>query len=385
MQRRNLVIVALIGLALIGFFGWRAYNRPAADAAFKTADVTRGDLEEVITANGTLNPVRVVSVGTQVSGTVSKLTVDYNDRVQAGQLLLELDPSVYAARLAASEASLASVRASQVLAAANAARSADLYSQKFISRQEYDTSTASARTTTAQVAQAEAQIKQDRTNLGYTIIRSPVAGVVISREVDLGQTVAASFNTPTLFKIARDLTEMQIETAVAEADISRVKVGQRVDFTVDAYGTRAFTGTVRQIRLNPTTLQNVVTYTVIVAVANPDGVLLPGMTANAAFLVSAHKDVLLIPNAALSFKPEGWKPQRGKGGKGGKRAYDPNALTVFVLKDGAPSPVRIKVGASDSDFSEIVSGPLKQGQAVITAATSKDKKATASFGPRPRN
>ena len=378
MQRRNWIILALIVLAVVGYFGWRVYAKPAADAAFKTVEMSRGDLEEVITANGTLNPVRVVSVGTQVSGTVSKLMVDYNDRVQTGQLLLELDPSVYAARLAASEASLANVRASQALAAANAARSAELYRQKFISRQDYDTTAASVRTTAAQVAQAEAQIKQDRTNLGYTVIRSPVAGVVISREVDLGQTVAASFNTPTLFKIARDLTKMQIEAAVAEADVSRVKVGQRVDFTVDAYGTRGFTGTVSQVRLNPTTQQNVVTYTVIVAVANPDGALLPGMTANAAFLVSEHKDVLLIPNAALSFKPEGWKPDRGKGGK---KAYDPNALTVFILKDGAPSPVRIKIGASDSDFSEVVEGALKDGQPVITADTSKDKAPASGFGP----
>ena len=380
MQRRTWIIIAAVVLLVAAYFGWRAYTAPAADAGFKTAEVTRGDLEEVITANGTLNPVRVVSVGTQVSGTVAKLYVDYNDRVAAGQLLLELDPSVYAARLAASEASLANIKSSQALAAANAARAAELYRQNFISRQEYETTVASARGATAQVQQAEAQIKQDRTNLGYTVIRSPVAGVVISREVDLGQTVAASFNTPTLFKIARDLTKMQIEAAVAEADVSRVKVGQRVDFTVDAYGTRAFSGTVSQIRLNPTTQQNVVTYTVIVSVANPDGALLPGMTANAAFLVSAHKDVLLIPNAALSFKPDGWKPQRG-GKSGGKKAYDPNMLTVFVAKDGKPDPVRIKIGASDSDFSEIVSGPLKAGDAIITAVTSKDKKATASFGP----
>ncbi|MGL4541245.1 MAG: efflux RND transporter periplasmic adaptor subunit, partial [Polymorphobacter sp.] len=381
MQRRTWIILAVVILAVAGYFGWRAFTAPAAGAAFKTAALERGDLDEVITANGTLNPVRVVSVGTQVSGTVARLYVDYNDRVRAGQLLLELDPSVYAARLAASEANLASIKSSQALAAANAARAGELYRQNFISRQEYETTTASAVSARAQVAQALAQIRQDRTNLGYTVIRSPVAGVVISREVDLGQTVAASFNTPTLFKIARDLTKMQIEAAVAEADVSRVAVGQRVDFTVDAYGTRAFAGTVSQVRLNPTTLQNVVTYTVIVAVANPDGALLPGMTANAAFLVSAHRDVLLIPNAALSFKPDGWKPVRG-GGKagaaadkaGGRAAHDANALTVFVLKDGEPSPVRIRIGASDSDFSEVVAGGLKAGTEVIIADSSKDKK-----------
>jgi HlyD family secretion protein len=299
--------------------------------------------------------------------------------VAAGQLLLELDPSVYAAKLAASEANLANIRATQGLAAANAARSAELFRQNFISRQEYDTTRQVARSTAAQVQQAEAQIKQDRTNLGYTVIRSPVSGVVISRQVDLGQTVAASFNTPTLFTIARDLTKMQIEAAVAEADVSRVKVGQAVNFTVDAYGTRNFTGTVQQIRLNPTTQQNVVTYTVIVSVANPDGALLPGMTANAAFQIANHQDVLLIPNAALSFKPLDWKPVRKAGGK---RSFDPSAVTVFVLKDGAPDPVRIKIGASDSDSSEVVGGTLKAGDTVIIGDAAKDKKASGmSFGP----
>ena len=162
-------------------------------------------------------------------------------------------------------------------------------------------------------------MRNDRANLDFSVIRSPVSGVVISRQIDIGQTVAASFNTPTLFQIARDLTEMQIEAAVAEADIAKVKPGQRVDFTVDAYGARKFTGTVDQIRLNPTNQQNVVTYTVIVKAANPDGALLPGMTANASFMVSDRRDVLLIPNAALSFKPEGWKPQRN-GKRGGAAA-----------------------------------------------------------------
>lgn len=384
MSRRGWIIVALAVAVAAAFFGWRYTQRAAPDAAFKTAQLARGDLSEVITANGTLNPVRVVSVGTQVSGTVAKLYVDFNDKVKAGQLLLELDPSVYAAKLAASEANLANIRAAQGLAAANAARSGELFRQNFISRQEYDTTQQQARSTAAQVQQAEAQIKQDRTNLGYTVIRSPVSGVVISRQVDLGQTVAASFNTPTLFTIARDLTKMQIEAAVAEADVSRVKVGQAVNFTVDAYGTRNFSGTVQQIRLNPTTQQNVVTYTVIVSVANPDGALLPGMTANAAFQIANHQNVLLIPNAALSFKPVDWKPVRkpGGGGKGGKRGYDPSAVTVFVLKDGAPDPVRIKIGASDSDASEVIGGPLKQGDAVIIGDAAKEKKPSGmSFGP----
>lgn len=380
MNRRNWILLALAVLAVVGYFGWRAYTAPEKGAGFITEALGRGDLDEVITANGTLNPVRVVSVGTQVSGTVARLNADFNDKVSANQLLLELDPSVFAARLAASEATMASAKASQALQAANAARAAELYKQNFISRQEYETTLAAAKSASAQVAQVQAQIRQDRTNLGYTVIRSPVAGVVISREVDLGQTVAASFNTPTLFKIARDLTKMQIEASVAEADVARVVVGQDVEFTVDAFGTRQFSGKVAQVRLNPTTQQNVVTYTVIVAVDNADGKLLPGMTANAAFLISAHDNVLLIPNSALSFKPADWKPKRQAGYKSN---YDPKALTVFILKNGEPEPVKIRIGASDSDFSEVTSG-LKPGDRVITADTSKDKKKSGGFGPPER-
>lgn len=375
MTRRRWIILLVLGLAAAAWFGWQATHRPDPAAAFTTASIARGDLSEAITANGVLNPVRVVSVGTQVSGTVARLTVDYNSKVTAGQLLLELDPSVYAARLAASEANLANIRSTLALQTANARRAAELFRQNYISRQEFETAQQVAASAAAQVAGAAAQIKQDRTNLGFTVIRSPVSGVVISRQVDLGQTVAASFNTPTLFTIARDLTAMQIEAAVAEADVAKVRLGQAVTFTVDAYGTRSFTGSVRQVRLNPSTQQNVVTYTVIVGVANPDGALLPGMTANASFLVSEQKDVLLIPNAALSYKPADYVPPK-------RREGDAGTLTVFVLKAGVATPVRIKVGASDADSSILVAGPLKAGDAVITADTLKDaKNKGGGFGP----
>lgn len=370
-------IAAVLVLAGLGWLAWSRWLGAPPEQQYKTAQIERGDLSEVITANGTINPVRVVNVGTQVSGTVAKIYADFNDKVCAGELLLEIDRSVYAARLAASEASLANIRATAALQAANAKRAEELFRQNYISRQDYETQTASARGAAAQVAQAEAQIRQDRANVGFTEIRSPVSGVVISRQVDVGQTVAASFNTPTLFTIARDLQRMQIEAAVAEADIARVKVGQRVDFTVDAYGARQFAGTVAQIRLNPTTQQNVVTYTVVVAVANPDGALLPGMTANASFRVAEHKDVLLIPNAALSFKPKDWTPQRS--GERRKPGSNPDALTVFVLKDGKPEPVRITIGASDSDYSELTGGPLSQGSTVVTGTIEKPK--SGGFGP----
>lgn len=378
--RKRWLLLALVLLGIGGWLIWKSLNKPVPGSEFRTAQVTRGDLSEVITANGILNPVRVVSVGTQVSGTVSELHADYNSRVVQGQLLLKLDPSVYAARLAASEASLANVRATAALNAANARRSAQLFKQNYISRQDFETAQASASSAAAQVQAAQAQIKQDRTNLNYTIIRSPVTGVVIARSVDLGQTVAASFTTPELFKIALDLTKMQIEAAVAEADVSKVRVGQAVNFTVDAYGMRNFTGTVAQIRLNPTTQQNVVTYTVIVSVANPDGALLPGMTANASFLVSNHAGALLLPNAALSWKPADYVPPKRPRGQ----VVDPAQLTVFRLVGGKAEPVRIKIGASDQDSSEIVAGPLKAGDTMITGLKAKDEK-SGGFGPPDQN
>ena len=377
MKRRSwIILLVVVALAAAAYAAWRYKHRPDPAAIYKTALVTRGDLVEAITANGVINPVRVVSVGTQVSGTVQKLTVDFNDRVTQGQLLLELDPSVYAARLAASEASLANIRATQALQAANARRAAELFRQQYISRQDYETSIQAAKSATAQVAAAEAQIKQDRANVGYTVIRSPVSGVVISRLVDIGQTVAASFNTPVLFTIARDLTKMQIEAAVAEADVAKVKIGQHVTFTVDAYGTRRFDGYVHQVRLNPVSQQNVVTYTVIVEVANPDGALLPGMTANASFLVAEHRNGLLVPNGALSYKPADYVPPRRAPG-----AFDPNLLTVFVLTGGKAEPRRIKIGGSDADNSLVLSGQLAANDRVITGDTLKDAKKSGGFGP----
>lgn len=357
MNRRRWLIAAGVAVALVaGFFAWRAFNAPEPPPAFLTASIARGDLTEAITANGVINPTRVVNVGTQVSGTVQSLNADFNDRVVAGQVLLRLDPALFASRLSASEASLAQVRAQAALQTANARRAAELVAKDYISRQEYETTLASARGTEAQVRAAAAQVAQDRANLEFSVIRAPVSGVVISREIDLGQTVAAAFSTPTLFKIARDLSRMQIEAAVAEADIARVKPGQRVLFTVDAYGSRSFEGSVRQIRLNPTTQQNVVTYTVVVEAANPDGALLPGMTADARFLVAERRGVLLLPNAALGFRPEGFKSARD--------LADDEAV-VFMALGGTAEPRRIRLGVSDTASTEISAGPLKAGDRVI--------------------
>lgn len=381
MKRRHWIILGVIAALVAAWLVWRALNPSPLLAPYKTVAIAKGDLTEEITANGVINPVRVVSVGTQVSGTVEALYVDYNDRVKQGQILLRLDPSLYNARVAASEGALAQVRANAALQAANAQRAATLVKQDYIARQDYETSLAAAKSAAAQVASAQAQVNQDRSNLGYSIIRSPVSGVIISRQIDVGQTVAASFSTPTLFQIAKDLTQMQIEATVAEADIAKVAKGQVVQFTVDAYGARQFIGTVNQIRLNPTTLSNVVTYTVIVAVTNPDGALLPGMTADASFIVAEKRNVVLLPTAALSFKPDGWKPIRTAGHK----PRDPDEVTVFVEVAGKAEPRRLKLGASDSDFSEVVSGPLRVGDAVITGKSVEDKAKGGIFSGPPES
>lgn len=361
MTRRILGFAALAAgiVALV----WALAVRDRAPAErYATVEVVRGRLTETVSANGTLNPVRVVNVGSQVSGTVERLYVDFNDRVTAGQVLLELDPRLFRARLQQSEAALANVEAQAALAEANARRAAELFRQDFISRQEYEQAIAAARSQAAQVASARAAVSQDRANLGFSIIRAPVAGIVIDRKIDIGQTVAASFQTPELFTIAQDLTEMQIEAAVAEADISRVRLGQPVSFTVDAFGDRRFEGQVSQVRLNPVTQQNVVTYTVVVAVPNPDGALLPGMTVNATFVVTEHADALLVPNAALSWKPADWtRPRSAPAGR------DALSTTLFVLgADGRPEARRVALGAADSERSIVLRGELKAGERVIT-------------------
>ncbi|MGL6043269.1 MAG: efflux RND transporter periplasmic adaptor subunit [Sandaracinobacteroides sp.] len=393
MTRRRIIggLALLAGLAAaIWFFGFRTADE---SQRFTSVAASRGDLTEEISANGTINPVRVVNVGSQVSGTVQKLYVDYNSRVTEGQVLLELDPRLFRARLDQSEASLANTRAQSALADANARRAAELRKQDFISQQDYEQAVATARSSAAQVRSAQASVEQDRANLGFSIIRAPVSGVVINRKIDLGQTVAASFQTPELFSIAQDLTRMRIEALVAEADVSRVKVGQPVVFTVDAYNAREFAGTVSQVRLNPSTQQNVVTFTVVVDVPNPDGALLPGMTVNARFLVEQHRNQLLVPNAAMTWKPKDWNRQQAEadqpggngGGKGGGRGGsrdDGFSTTIFVLgPDNKPQPRRIRLGAADNDNSIVLGGALKAGDKVITAEA--DPEADASSSGRP--
>ena len=298
-----------------------------------------GDVTQTVTANGTLNPVSLVNVGTQVSGTVKSLHADFNQQVKAGQVLLELDPTTLQAAVEQSAGELASAEAD--LRAGQAATSracASCSSRSTCRARSWTRRCRRARARLARVQTARAKLERDLANLGYSGIRSPVSGVVVSRQVDVGQTVAASFQTPTLFQIAHDLTQMQIDTSVAEADIGSIAVGQTARFTVDAFPGRRFEGKVKQVRLNPTNQQNVVTYNVVVAVSNPDLVLLPGMTAYVSFVIDQREHALLVPNAALRFRLERSRsrPRQAARRRGGGREA-PGRRTTRAGGQAAPA------------------------------------------------
>lgn len=302
---RNIALGLLLLLALAAT-GWWLFKPAKADSTtrYRTQTLSKTDLVQTASATGTLNPVKVVSVGTQVSGTVRKLYVDFNSRVEKGQVLLEIDSEQSDAQLRQTRASLTSAQARLKLAKANAERQRNLFQREYVSRQDVEQAEADLGVAAATVAQVKAQVDRDQITVNNTIIRAPVSGVVIDRQVDAGQTVAASFQTPTLIKIAQDLSTMQIDANFAEADLGRIKEGLSATYRVDAFPERSFNGLVRQIRLNPTTQQNVVTYDVVIDTNNPGQRLLPGMTAYVDIEVGRRDQVLAVPNAALRFKPD---------------------------------------------------------------------------------
>ena len=344
--------------------------------AYKTEKVSRGEINALVTATGTVNAVTTVSVGTQISGTIKKLMVDYNSPVKKGQLLAQIDPTNAQAQVDQANANLWSAKANMEKAAVatldarrTLQRNKDLFAQNFIARSDLDTAETNAQSaeaqqkvTKAQVGQAQAALKITQTNLQYTNILSPVDGTVISRSVDVGQTVAASFQTPTLFSIAQDLTKMQIDTNVDEADIGKVQVGQDVSFTVDAYPDTIFKWKVAVVRNAPITVSNVVTYDVVVHVDNSQLKLKPGMTANVSITIETRKDVLRISNAALRFKPAEVK---GKGEKTQDKQLM-KGTKVWILENCKPKPVKVTLGLSDGNYTEISAGELKEGQEIIT-------------------
>ena len=404
MKKKILVSVVLaVVLALGGFY---LLKNKGNGVQFKTARVPRGDLRATVTATGTVSAVTTVLVGTQVSGTVKQIFVDYNSPVKKGQLLAQIDPALSDAKVSQARANLQAA-AANVEKAEAALQDADrtlernrtLFARNFIARSDLDTADtnrlsalAQLKVAKAQVEQQKAALNQEETTLSYTRILSPVDGTVISRNVDIGQTVAASFQTPTLFSIAQDLTRMQIDTNVDEADIGKIKVGQSVQFTVDAYPDNTFPGSVSEIRNAPTTIQNVVTYDVVVKVANPELKLKPGMTANVSIITALEKDVLKVPNAAIRFKwqPEGAESDRGSVGaagadraKAGGMANAAKTQGVWVLDGKKPRRVPVTLGINDGNNTAVLSGELKEGDAVIIEATGQAKKgASQTGGPR---
>jgi HlyD family secretion protein len=366
------------GLLFIAFVVRECRNGGAA--TYQTATVTRGPITQTVTATGTLNPVINVQVGSQVSGNIAKLFADFNSEVKAGQTVAQIDPMLFQAAVTQAEGDLASAQAALELAKVNATRTEQLFKQKISSQQDLDQATASLHQAEANVKIKQGALDKAKADLDHCTITSPIDGVVISRSVDVGQTVAASLQAPVIFQIANDLTKMQIDSNVAEADVGVVQVGQDVDFTVDAFPTQTFHGKVVQVRNAPITVQNVVTYDTVIGVSNPDLKLKPGMTANVSIIIARKDDALQLKNAALRYRPAEAGPpssqntanQGGSRPPGamrqgmGRREQKTSERTVYVLSGSRLTPVQIKTGISDGVVTEVVEG-LKEGDLVVTA------------------
>jgi HlyD family secretion protein len=391
-----IIAISLSVLAVAGYFLFLKKTPPA----FKTAKVERGSVVAMVSATGTLNAVTTVQVGTQVSGTIQKLFVDYNSKVTKGQVIAQIDPAILTSQVEQSQgnkksavANLTKLKAAALDASRTLVRNRQLLKEGIVSQGDFDTAetryqeaVAAVRAAEGTVLQSRGSFRQAQTNLHNATIRSPVDGVVISRNVDVGQTVAASFQTPTLFTIAQDLTKMQINTSVDEADIGKVQVGQLASFTVDAYPEIQFKGMVSQVRIAPVITQNVVTYDVVIIVENKDLKLKPGMTANVSIEVMRKDAVLTIPSAALRFKPEeaGAATKQRSSGRGQMQRKN-LSQKVYVLKEGKPVMVPVQAGISDDSHVEIVAGELSPGQEVIVDQVQTKKKTEprgGAMGPR---
>lgn len=420
------LIIAILGTAAAAYWLFLQKHHSSGNISFITEKITRGTVENTISSTGTLNPVGDVEVGTQISGTISKVYVDFNDTVQKDQLIAELDRTFLLSAYDEAKASLSRTRAQFELAKAEYERSKPLYDKKYLSEQEFAKVQTDYLTQKAALELANASVKKAKINLGYATIRSPISGTVIERSVEVGQTVSASLSAPTLFIIAENLANMEILASVDESDIGNIRQGQNVRFSVQAYPDRQYEGTVSQIRLQPETIQNVVTYTVVVNAKNPDGSLLPGMTATLDFIQKRVDNTLIVPAAALRFNP----PQNvidninklrdssqnsGKGdqrrfrsgsknyGPGGKkseadrpRKREPDGMTVqnrgmiwLLQDDKSIKPVFVKQGTSDGVVTEIFEARginLKEGLQVVVGIKSgseKKNKKSLSLFPQP--
>jgi len=389
-NRRNLIIAVTVGLIIV-FFALSRCGRSSA-GQFQTATVTRGPITQAVTATGTLNPVVNVQVGSQVSGNIQKLFADFNSKVKAGDVVAQIDPVLFQATVTQAEGDLANAQAALELAKVNATRIQELFAKKNSAQADVDQATANLHQAEANVKIKQGALDKAKADLDHCTIKSPVDGEVISRSVDVGQTVAASLQAPVIFAIANDLTKMQIDANVAEADVGVVEVNQDVDFTVDAFPTRTFHGKVVQVRNAPITVQNVVTYDTVIGVSNPDLKLKPGMTANVSVKIAHRDDALQIKNAALRYRPAdatpaaarvAASPSPGGARPGGGRERRGSERTVYVFSGNRPQPTQIKTGISDGIVTEVMEG-LKEGDRVVTAqltsATSSSSPASNPFG-----
>jgi HlyD family secretion protein len=373
-RRAAVIALAALGLALLAGYLWR--HQTGAAPHYTTAAVTRGIVAPAVVSSGTVNPITTIQVGTYVSGVIQSILCDFNTQVRAGQLCAKIDPRPYqstvdqeSAALAMARAQLAKDRANLDYARLIDQRNASLLRIGAVSqenadtaRNAYDQARAQLALDEATVTQHEARLKAARINLGYTDIVSPVDGTVVSRNVTQGQTVAASFQTPTLFVIATDLTKMQVDTNVSESDIGRVAVGNTTVFTVAAYPQRQFPGTVQQVRQAPQTVQNVVTYDVVVNVPNPGLALRPGMTASIRIVTDRADNVLRVPEQALRYRPTTLAADRE-----GASASRGRTRQVWILADGKPRRVPVTTGLDDDAYVQIVAGELREGDRVIVS------------------
>ncbi|HKK41619.1 MAG TPA: efflux RND transporter periplasmic adaptor subunit [Bacteroidales bacterium] len=416
MKKKTLIIIgAALVVVVLGLMALRSFHKKENSVSFTMVKVEKGNISNTVTATGTIEALKTVNVGTQVSGILSHVYATFNDVVKQGQLLARLDTTALAAQVNQNQASVNQAQAQLNYQKATYERLKALYDKKLIAKADFDQAVYNYENSKGNLANARFALKRAKVNLDYATITSPIDGVVLNRAVEEGQTVAASFNTPTLFTIVNDLTRMQVQTSVDEADIGKVKDGQRVEFTVDAYPDMKFEGTVTEVRLQPVTTNNVVTYVVILNAPNPDKKLMPGMTASATIYVEEKQNTLVLSGKAMRFTPDraylqklfaartksGEMPGRsgtqgtagtsGTSGSAGTAASssmpsermafggnntDPKVKTVWVKDDKMTiRPQRVRIGIDNGNNVEILSG-LKEGDEVITAMKEGEEKTT---------
>ena len=383
-KKRSLIAIILIAvLAAAGALFYRVANAKETPA-YRFATVQRGNIQSTVSATGTLNAVTTVSVGTQVSGQVSDLLVDFNDHVKKGQLLARIDPTLAQQAVTDAQANLEKAQAEALQASRDSRRNDELMTAGLVAKSADEQSQSAAEVANAGVKSARIALDRARQNLAYTNIYAPIDGVVVERNVQQGQTVAASLSAPQLFLIANDLSQMQILAQVGESDIAQIKEGQPVEFTVQALPGQTFKGIVKQVRLQSATTDNVVNYTVVVSVDNPQGKLLPGMTARANFLTKAATNVLEVPNAALRFKPS-VMPATTTTAAAPKQSHSGATRrggTLYTLDaKGQPQAIRVFTGVSDGTLTEVRGKDLKEGMNVIAGTAAQSASTSTSATP----